>query len=113
MEKFIDFENNGYTRDHVPDHIRETLEKYLIYGWMPGGFLEAMLAGDLFRAASNADSTNGPALQGIARWISHSAPHGSWGSYEAVKDWSRDVDGIRTKFAEPLEKKYVWKTLKA
>lgn len=115
MSKFIDFEDgaSGYCRDHVPETVHDTLENYLIKGWMPGGFVEAMLAGDLFGAAGRADSTNGPAMQGIANWICHSAPNGSWGSYEAVKNWSQDVEKRRTKFADKLEKEYIVKVLKA
>ena len=44
--------------------------------------------------------------------IMHSAPHGSWGSYELIEKWVKDEDGIRTRFSEPKEKELMWKILK-
>jgi len=113
MGKFIDFDTTGYRADRVPDHARESIENYLMLGWNPGGFMSAMLAGDLFTAAGSGDQANGPAMQGIAKWILHSAPLGSWGSYEAVENWSTDLEGCRTQFQSQKEKEYIIKTLKA
>ena len=113
MTKFIDFDTHEYARDMVPDHAQESIENYLMLGWNPGGFMSAMLAGDLFRAASSGDQANGPAMQAIARWISNGAPEGSWGSYEAVENWCRDVEKRRTQFSDKKEKEYIIKTLKA
>lgn len=113
MSKFIDFEHTGYRSDRVPDHARESMENYLMYGWEPGGFMSAMFAGDLFRAASSGDQANGPAMQGIAKWIMHSAPHGSWGSEEAVHNWCLDLEGCRTNFRTQKEKEYVANALRA
>lgn len=114
MSKFIDFDTDyEYSRDHVPEHAQESIENYLMFGYHPGGFMSAMLAGDLFRAASSGDQANGPGMQGIANWIQHSAPHGSWGSYEAVENWCRDVEKRRTQFSDKKEKEYIIKTLKA
>ena len=75
--------------------------------------MSAMLAGDLFRAASSGDQANGPSMQGIANWIAHAAPHGSWGSYEQIEKWVKDVDGIRSRFSDKQEKEYIVKVLKA
>ena len=114
MSKFIDFDNNyEYSRDHVPEHARESIENYLMFGYHPGGFMTAMFAGDLFTAAGSGDQENGPAMQGIANWIQHSAPHGSLGSYEAVENWCRDVEGRRTQFSTKMEKEYIVRTLKS
>ena len=113
MGKYIDFETREYARDMVPDHAQESIENYLMWGWTPGGFIESMFAGDLFRAACCADQANGPAMQAIARWISNGAPEGSWGSYEAVENWRTDLDGCRSKFSDKKEKEYIIKTLKA
>lgn len=108
----IEFETGEYSRDIVPEHTQESIENYLIHGWMPGGFMEAMLAGDIFRAAACGDQVNGPAMQGIANWIAYGAPHGSWGSYEKVKDWAQNKDDIRTKYSDGIEKAYIIKILK-
>ena len=51
--------------------------------------------------------------QAIAKWIMHSAPHGSWGSYELIEKWIKDEDGIRTNFRTQKEKEYVANALKA
>lgn len=111
MSKFLDFEST-WCADRVPDHAQEAIENYLMLGFHPGGFMSAMFAGDLFRAAGCGDQANGPSMQGIAKWIMHSAPPGSWGSYELIEKWVKDEDGVRTRFSEPKEKELVWKILK-
>lgn len=113
MGKFIEFETREYARDMVPDHSQESLENYLMYGYHPGGFLAAMLAGELFVAANSADHANGPAMQGIANWIMQAAPHGSWGNREAVDNWCRDAEGRRTRFSDRMEKEYIVRALRA
>ena len=113
MSKFLDFEHSEYMADRVPEHARESIENYLMLGWNPGGFMSAMFAGDLFRAAGSGDQANGPSMQGIAKWIMHSSPHGSWGSYELIEKWVKDEDGIRTNFRTQKEKEYVANALKA
>lgn len=113
MVKFIDFEATGYVRDEVPSHAQESIENYLMCGWHPGGFLTAMFAGDLFRAAGSGDQANGQRMQVIAKWIMYSAPDGSWGSYEAVENWCNNLDNCRTTFSLQKEKEYIIKTLKA
>lgn len=112
MTKFIDFDTYEYTRDCVPEHAQESIENYLMYGYDPGGFMSAMFAGNLFSAASSADQANGPAMQEIANWIMHCAPVGSYGHRQNVRDWLQDKDGIRTKFADKMEKAYIIKKLK-
>jgi hypothetical protein len=112
MSKFLDFEST-WCADRVPDHAQEAIENYLMLGFHPGGFMSAMFAGDLFRAAGCGDQANGPSMQGIAKWIMHSAPHGSWGSYELIEKWVKDEDGIRTNFRTQKEKEYVANALKA
>ena len=116
-ELMIDF-NEGMTHAGtynigVPPHTREALEDYLIKGWAPGGFLTAMLTGDLYRAVSCADSANRQMLWAIGRWIVICAPPGSWGSEQNVQDWCNDKNGIRTRYAKPIEQSFIVKTLKA
>ena len=100
--------------DHhqIPEHTRETLVNYLLKGWKPGGFCEAILAMDLQRTVYTADMANGPAIQKIARWIIEKCPDGSWGSYEAVNNWLEDVNGCRTRFVEYAEQQDMWNVLK-
>ena len=98
----IKFEQN------LPPHTAEALTNYLIHGYEPGGFLSAMLAGDLFRAASNADVVNRNVMYEIARCIQFEFPDGSWGSYEKIKEWCANKDSKRTKFKDLVEKAYSW-----
>jgi hypothetical protein len=115
MGKFIEFEEPEVYGDliKVPEHIQESFENYFMYGWHPGGFVSAMLAGDLFAAANSADFTNGHKMKDIAQWIQWRAPPGSYGSHEKVQLWINDVDNRRSRYAHKLEQDYIVKTLKA
>lgn len=104
--------DKGYQGMYIPEHTRDTLQNYLLKGWEPGGFVTACLANDLSRAVSAADHVNRKNLWAIVMWITNNAPHGSWGSYEAVKYWCKDEGGIRSSWAVTKEKEYVWNTLK-
>jgi len=83
----------------VPRHTQETLEGYLLRGWEPGGFVTSMLALDMERALTTADTGNRQMLWVIGQWIMQNAPEGSWGNYENVKAWCKDIDGCRSKWA--------------
>lgn len=83
----------------VPPHTMDTLRNYLIRGWEPGGFVTAVLAMDMARTITTADVANRHRLWCVARWIMEYAPAESWGSYEAVDRWCRDVNGVRSKWA--------------
>lgn len=113
MSKFINFDAYNLYQAPVPEHTQESIESYLMRGLHPGGFLEAMLAGDLFKASAIADQANGPAMQAIANWIQFSAPHGSWGSHEWVQFWIENIGGCRTKYSDKIEKEFIVRTLMA
>ena len=95
----------------VPDHTCETLENYLLRGWSPGGFVEAMLAHDHDRAFACADTGNRQMIWAVWRWIRDDAPALSHGSYEHIQHWQEDLGGRRTAFANPIFKALTWKTL--
>jgi hypothetical protein len=109
----IDFDTSdlGYMGMNIPDHTQLTLVHYLVNGYNPGGFLSAMLAMDMNRALSTADTSNRRVMWAIGRWISTQCPARSWGSYEAVESWCSDQDGLRSAFAEEYKKSLVWLTL--
>ena len=113
MKLLLDWESDdlGHMGMTVPDHTRESLEHYFLKGWEPGGFLTAMLTGDLYRAVSSADIANRQVMWIIGRWITVHAPAQSWGYPNAVNDWCLDKDGRRTTWAREVEKREVWKTL--
>lgn len=115
MGTVIDF---GAERDlryvglEIPVHTKESLDRYFINGWQPGGFCESMLARDYDRAIAIADQANRQMFWAIATWIRENAPPGSWGSYDVVKDWIHDKSGVRSAFARKAEKNYTWRALK-
>lgn len=112
MPKFIKFEDDWTSsRNRIPDHCHDPIENYLIHGYEPGGFLTAVLSNDLFTAVGRADHINSASLSNIALWIANNAPQGSWGSYERVQAWCKDVDGRRTSFADPIKKAHMWEIL--
>lgn len=105
MTKYLDFSTGNKLLD-------EGIENYLIFGYEPGGFLRAVLAGDLFLAASRADYNNFGKLAEIAKTVYHHMPAGTIGSYEVVDEWIKDKSGRRAHYAEAKKKEYVWKVLK-
>ena len=110
----IDFDTSdlGFMGMEIPVHTQEAITGYLIRGWKPGGFLTAILAGDLFRAVSSADTANRQMMWAISRFIMTSLPAGAWGDYDSVHNWSTDKNGIRSEYVTDLEKNYIWQTLK-
>jgi len=114
--KMLDFGTQGdgylgYMGMQVPEHAQESLANYFLNGWEPGGFLSAMLAMDMQRALSSADTANRQVMWAIGRWITVNAPGGSWGNYEAIEMWCNDVAGRRSRFSEETHKKYMWQVL--
>lgn len=51
-----------------------------------GGFLTAVLQGDLFQAANRADSLNGRYLVAIAGWVYNNLPADIYGTVEKVRN---------------------------
>ena len=73
------------------------LQNYFYYGADPGGFLNAVLCGDLYGAASKADVTNRELIGHYARFIGTWFPLGAYGSPEKVLKWrsSRCFGNVR------------------
>ena len=53
----------------VPDHTRDALERYFLYGFEPGSFLKSVLCNDLYSSVARADTWNKQALADIVGWI--------------------------------------------
>lgn len=119
-DQFFDFESAldplsssaFYDYEDLPPHVIEALSHYIHRGWEPGGFVTSVLAGDLFRAANNADVANRQALWEVTRFIMHKMPQGSWGNYDRVNKWLADTDGIRTQYNRAYEQWKMWQILK-
>ena len=74
---------------------QEAIFNYLVYGWEPGGFLTAVMANDLLRAATVADVENVKRLAHVARFVVYALPQACYGSYNQVKTWCRLTDEER------------------
>lgn len=94
------------------DWLNQSLENYLIHGYEPGGFLTSVLANDLQLAVGRADHWNKERLPEIVDEVVFKMPSLSIGSYEAVRDWCKDVDGRRSRYAAQKEKEFTWRSLK-
>lgn len=74
----------GYT---VPAHTQAALMRYVNQGFMPGGFLTAVITNDLFGAVSRADEMNIQALPEIVKFIYNEIPMAAVGSTEKMDKW--------------------------
>lgn len=96
---------------YIPAHTRQTFEDYLLRGYPPGSFSNAVLTNNLYRATSCADHANRQVLQEICTWVLNVLPAGSFGNTMLVEAWLHDVDGRRSEFVEQVEKKIAWRKL--
>ena len=91
---------------------QESIESYLLRGWAPGGFVEAMMAHDYERAFACADTANRQTIWVLWRWLRDYAPPWCHGSYEAIEMWGDDVGGCRSDYARTVEQAAMWRKLK-
>ena len=101
----------NWTHYEVPEHTQLALENYIIRGYHPGSFLQAVLENNFVNTVCRADHLNQLYLVDIAKWLVHESPSECWGSDQAVYNWIDDVDRIRSKYVEPREKQRVWQLL--
>ena len=73
--------------EQIPEHMREGLAHYIMYGLRPGHFLQAVLENDLKEAVARADGHNAAALAGYVRFLYNGAPIMCWGTEELVNAW--------------------------
>ena len=71
----------------IPNHTKESLDRYVNHKIMPGGFLQAVLTNDLFGAIGQADRENRAALADICIYIYNELPGNCWGSKDIVWKW--------------------------
>jgi hypothetical protein len=77
----------AFMRRGIPKHGALSLAGYVLHGWSPGGFLQAVLENDLVVAAHHADATNRNHLYDYAAVLQNDVPHNCWGSRSAVIKW--------------------------
>lgn len=71
----------------VPGHTQGSIMRYVNDGLHPGGFLTAVIVGDLYGAVSRADEWNQQSLVGIAKFMLNVMPAASIGSAENMERW--------------------------
>ena len=77
------------TETWIPEHLRESLERYVTYGIPTGGFLQAVLENNLIDAVGRADAQSTAALPEICRYVYNELPTSCWGSPTKVREWIR------------------------
>lgn len=96
----------------------EPIFNYLVYGFSPGSFFSAVLANDFRKAVGSSHPSNTvTAMKALVGWIGDHAPHKSWGSWEAVKQWEAMPEAERRELLEYrnliyTEKEETWQALK-
>lgn len=106
----VDGASNEF-HENIPDHTLQALDCYFIKGYQPGGFVSAMIAENYKKALACADSANRARFWYVATWLMRYAPKGSTGSYEILKDWCDDKDGIQSTHKDKAEKAFEWQIL--
>lgn len=76
----------------VSETMLGALERYLINGISPGGFLTSVLENDLMGAMDRADSYNTTMLKDICGLIYNGIPSGAWGSAEKVENYMANIN---------------------
>ena len=68
----------------MKESVKASIRGYMRYRLRPGGFLEAVLAGDVQIAAACADAHNAKHLNDVVRYVQRTVPPRLRGSFAAV-----------------------------
>ena len=71
----------------LPEHMRDTAQRYIEDKISPGGFFTAVLENKLFEALGRADDINRARIYDIVGFLYNEAPATCWGSPEKVRSW--------------------------
>jgi len=74
----------------IPQHLKESFDRYVEQGVPPGHFLKAVLANDLMWAIGRADSNNLAILKDIVAYVKWKLPSDCHGSWKTVEKWETD-----------------------
>lgn len=102
----------------VDQDFADPIYNYLVHGFSPGSFFEAVLANDFKRAVGSSHPANSvTAMKNLVGWMGDNMPHKAWGSWEAVREWVGTSDVERRELLEYrnliyTEKEETWQALK-
>ncbi len=71
----------------IPQHMRGAVERYILYGIPPGGFLCAVVSGDLNGAIMRADHVNKSNLENYCHFFHWAAPSECHKDAESLAAW--------------------------
>lgn len=85
----------------IPPHMHDGVVGYVMKGWRPGGFMEAVLTNDFKGSYTQADMENLYALRGWAQFVMAHIPAMAQGTEKRFEDWIKvgGIEGLR-KLAE-------------
>lgn len=79
-----------FAKWRVDKDFADPIYNYLLYGFEPGSCFTAVLANDFLRAITASHPANTvEAFKHLAGWVWNVMPPQCFGSYEAVKMWTR------------------------
>lgn len=74
----------------IPEHMHESVARYVVHNIKPGDFLRLMLSHDVLHAALKADDLNAIKLREWIIFIYNFLPSGCHGSPEIVEAWIKE-----------------------
>ena len=74
----------------VPEHMRYGAAMWVLFGKEAGGFLTAVVEGDLFGAFVRADDANSRCMKDWVTFFYNYAPTECYGSKEAAEQWAEE-----------------------
>ena len=80
-------QNFPFNYEAIPEYMRPGLLRYVNSGVPPGGFLFAVIEGDLHAACGKADDQNMSLLPVYSAWLYNRAPAGCFGFKNAIDGW--------------------------
>lgn len=84
-DHFPDFRKD--LADKVPEHLREGLARYVIFGIKPGSFLCAVIGNDLHGAIRYGDDDSLAGIKPIITFLYNSTPASCFGSALRRDEW--------------------------
>jgi len=73
--------------ERMPDYMQPGIARWVLFGLVPGSFLQHVIKNDLFAAAGHADDLNQGLLWDYCNFFWNSAPSECWGYELALSDW--------------------------